>query len=90
MTLLRDDAGLVFEGGGHNRHEGWGGSTVLYFVGATGGSRRPGERRVRRVELCCAGDFSAILDRHSVDRRAVADAYARWADLQPRSAALVA
>ena len=90
MALLQDDAGLVFEGGGHNPHEGWGGSTVLYFVGETGGSLRAGDRHVRRIELCCAGDFSAMVDRHSVDRHAVADAYSRCADVQPPSAAQLA
>ncbi|HEV7805620.1 MAG TPA: hypothetical protein VGO80_07380 [Solirubrobacteraceae bacterium] len=81
MTLLQDDAGLVFEGGGHNPHEGWRGSTVMYFLGETG-SRRAGDWRQRRVELCCAGDLSAMLDRHSVDDRAVADAYERWDDVR--------
>lgn len=60
VTLLQDDAGLVFECGEHNPHEGWGGGTVLYFVAETGRLRRPGDERVRRVELCCAGDFSAL------------------------------
>lgn len=81
LTILQHDAGLVFEGGGHNPHEGVRGSTVLYFVGEgveTGSRSCP---RFQRVELYCKGDFSSIIDRHPVDDRAVERLYANWVEL---------
>lgn len=80
MTLLQDDGGLIFEGGGHNPHEGSMGSTILYFVSATVRSRPLRGPRFERFELYCTGDFSAVVDRHPVDQPAVADAYLRWAN----------
>ncbi|MDP2710088.1 MAG: hypothetical protein Q8O56_02625 [Solirubrobacteraceae bacterium] len=87
MTILQADAGLVFEGGGHNPHEGAAGATVLYFVGETARSAYGRRARFERFELYCEGDLSAVVDRHPVDREAVARAYARWADIaSPASA----
>ena len=68
MRLLPLRTGLVWEGGGHNPHDGARGCTVLYFVGP----------RAQRRELRCEGDFSAVVDRHPVDAAAVARAYATW------------
>jgi hypothetical protein len=74
LSILQHDAALVFEGGGHNPHEGSNGSTVLYFVGrtATGPAKR---RRLERFELYCQGDFSTVLDRQPIDHSAVERAY---------------
>lgn len=68
IALLQQEAGLVWEGGGHNPYEGAGGSTMFYFVG----------RRFDRLELHCQGDFSAVVDRHPVRTEDVAKAYAAW------------
>ena len=68
MTLLQAGTGLVWEGGGHNPHDGPRGSTVFYFVGG----------RSLRWELRCEGDVSAIVARHQVDATKVARAYAEW------------
>jgi hypothetical protein len=69
--------GLLWEGGGHNPHEGGSGSTVLYFV------RDPAPGAVRsgfeRWELHCPGDFREFLADRPVDSQAVARAYRRWA-----------
>ena len=59
--------GLAWEGGGHNPHED---STVLYFV-----TPRSADAPLARIELHCAGDFSALIARHPVDAAAVAAAY---------------
>lgn len=61
--------GLAWEGGGHNPHED---STVLYFV-----TPRSAHAPLTRIELYCAGDFSALIARHPVDAAAVAAAYSR-------------
>ena len=82
MTILEQDVGLIFEGGGHNPHEGPGGSTVLYFVRDTAGlTRGP---RFERFELYCRGDFSTVVDRHPVHQDAVDRLYADWAASDPR------
>lgn len=60
LGVLGRDAGLAFEGGGHNPHEGTTGTTVLYFAGRAGGSG------LRRFELSCRGDFSALVGRQRV------------------------
>ncbi|MFG3258761.1 hypothetical protein [Streptomyces sp. NPDC048172] len=62
-------AGLCWEGGGFNPHEGPYGSTVLYFAGTERGA-------LLRWELSCPGDFRALLSRHPVDDEAVARVYA--------------
>ncbi len=77
MTILVHDAGLLFEGGGHNPHEGASGSTVLYFVGPT--ADQTTESRFERFELHCRGDFSAFVQRHLVDDTAVGRLYSDWA-----------
>jgi hypothetical protein len=76
MALLQDDAGMVWEGGGHNPYEGTNGTTVLYFVR----NRSATPRLIERWELHCRGDFSSVVDRHPVDAAAVARTYAAWAD----------
>jgi hypothetical protein len=68
IRLLPVGTGLVWEGGGHNPHDGRRGCTVLYFVG----------RRSQRWELRCEGDFSSVVDGHPVDAARVARAYATW------------
>jgi len=78
VAILQHDAGLVFEGGGHNPHEGLSGSTVLYFVG------RPGDR-LERFELYCTGDFSGVVDRNPVDDDAVRRVYEAWSGTRPPS-----
>jgi hypothetical protein len=73
VAAWRAGAGLLWEGGGHNPHEGDQGSTVLYFVrdGA-----HPAHRR--RFELHCAGDLRACTDRLDMEIDAVNRAYAAW------------
>ncbi|MDX6676086.1 MAG: hypothetical protein QOE31_138 [Solirubrobacteraceae bacterium] len=79
VILLQQQAGLLFEGGGHNPHEGPAGSTVLYFVGETRPRGITAAPPFRRYELYCSGDRSSLLARHAVDRAAVARTYSRWA-----------
>jgi hypothetical protein len=73
VAAWRAGAGLLWEGGGHNPHEGEQGSTVLYFVRDAG---HPARRR--RFELHCAGDLSACADRLDRETDAVHRAYAAW------------
>lgn len=90
VSIFRNDAGLVFEGGGHNPHEGSTGSTVLYFVGRRSAMGSNGGPRFERFELYCKGDFSTIIDRHPVDDHAVAEIYGVWSGTRDRSAASAA
>lgn len=78
VTAWRAEAGLLWEGGGHNPHEGPQGSTVLYFVREHG---QPSRRR--RFELHCPGDLRAFLDRVPVDTEAVRHAYREWRHTGP-------
>lgn len=74
VTAWRSEAGLLWEGGGHNPHEGGPeGSTVLYFVREHG---QPSRRR--RFELHCAGDLRSFIDQAPVDTEAVRHAYRAW------------
>lgn len=82
MTILQRDTGLVFEGGGHNPHEGAAGSTMLYFVGQTAALTR--RARFERFELYCRGDFSTLVERHPVDHNAVDRVYSDWVGADPR------
>ena len=59
---------VSWEGGGHNRYEGRRGSTVFYFV----------SDRFERWELHCDGDFSALVDRHPIERDRVTEIYDSW------------
>ncbi len=83
LSLLQHDAGLVFEGGGHNPHEG---STVFYFVGEDWRTASRTVSRFQRFELYCKGDFSTLIDCHPVDRGAVERLYTHWAGLGARLA----
>ena len=75
VDAWRAEAGLLWEGGGHNPHEGGPqGSTVLYFVRDHLDPARP-----RRVELHCAGDLSSFTDALPKETEAVERAYRRWA-----------
>ncbi|GGN60534.1 hypothetical protein GCM10012285_58700 [Streptomyces kronopolitis] len=78
VTAWRTEAGLLWEGGGHNPHEGPQGSTVLYFVRAHG---QPARRR--RFELHCPGDLRAFLDRIPLEAEAVRHAYREWRRAAP-------
>jgi hypothetical protein len=70
----RREAGLVWEGGAHNPHEGGpGGSTVLYFIREHDDPERP-----RRIELHCAGDLTAFIDQLTLDTEAVNRVYGTW------------
>ncbi|MFI7343999.1 hypothetical protein ACIBUY_39385 [Streptomyces sp. NPDC050085] len=70
----RTDAGLLWEGGGHNPHEGGpDGSTVLYFVRAAG---HPGTRR--RFELNCPGNVREFTARAVPQDEGVHRAYRAW------------
>ncbi len=81
MTILQHDAGLVFEGGGHNPNAGTAGSTVAYFVRQKAGlTEGP---RFERFELYCYGDFSTVIDRHPVDQYEVGRIYSDWAGTDP-------
>lgn len=74
IDAWRAEAGLLWEGGGHNPHEGGPeGSTVLYFV-------RDHAHPVlgRRFELHCAGDFGTFTDRMPAAANVVADIYDGW------------
>jgi hypothetical protein len=83
ITAWRTDAGLVWEGGGHNPHEGGPeGSTVLYFV-----RDRAHPTGSRRFELHCAGDFRAFLDGLDRDADTVDRAYREWQPTGPDSPA---
>ncbi|MEU8912988.1 MULTISPECIES: hypothetical protein [Streptomyces] len=74
VTAWRTEAGLLWEGGGHNPHEGGPqGTTVMYFVRDHG---RPSPRR--RFELHCAGDLRAFTARIPRETEAVDRAYAAW------------
>ncbi|MGW3009099.1 hypothetical protein ACWC9R_09700 [Streptomyces sp. NPDC001219] len=74
VTAWRTEAGLLWEGGGHNPHEGGPqGTTVMYFVRDHGW---PAPRR--RFELHCAGDLRAFTARIPRETEAVARAYAAW------------
>ncbi len=81
ITILQHDAGLIFEGGGHNPHEGAAGSTVLYFVRQT--EELSGGPRFERFELYCHGDFSSVVEQHPVHDDVVGRVYADWAALDP-------
>lgn len=79
MVLLQNNAGLIWEGGGHNPYEGAGGTTVLYFVRDQ--SVITAHRPVfERYELRCQGDFSSVVNRHPVDVAAVTETYTAWAN----------
>jgi hypothetical protein len=79
VAAWRDDAGLLWEGGGHNPYEGGPeGSTVLYFVRD---EAYPARRR--RFELHCAGDFRAFLDQLTPETEAVDRAYREWRPASP-------
>ncbi|GHG21794.1 hypothetical protein ACFFSH_23200 [Streptomyces filamentosus] len=70
----RTEAGLLWEGGGHNPHEGGAhGSTVTYFVRD---HRHPAGRR--RFELHCAGDLRDAVAGLPRPAEAVRRAYASW------------
>ncbi|WP_405448577.1 hypothetical protein OG350_20210 [Streptomyces achromogenes] len=74
VTAWHTEAGLLWEGGGHNPHEGGpGGSTVTYFVRD---HRRPARRR--RFELHCAGDLRGAIDGLPRPAEAVRQAYQAW------------
>ncbi|MFI7502379.1 hypothetical protein ACIBVL_28630 [Streptomyces sp. NPDC049687] len=74
VTAWRTEAGLLWEGGGHNPHEGGPhGSTVLYFVRD---HERPAERR--RFELHCAGDLRDVTAALPRQDDAVRRAYEAW------------
>lgn len=73
VTAWRTEAGLLWEGGGYNPHEGPQGSTVMYFVRD---HTRPARRR--RFELHCAGDLRKFTSRIPRDTEAVRHAYAAW------------
>ncbi|MEU8029880.1 hypothetical protein AB0C13_14790 [Streptomyces sp. NPDC049099] len=73
VTAWHTEAGLLWEGGGHNPHEGGrDGSTVTYFVREP---RRPGRRR---FELHCAGDLRGAIADLPRPTEAVRHAYATW------------
>ncbi|KQX56215.1 hypothetical protein ASE09_26430 [Streptomyces sp. Root66D1] len=74
VTAWQDEAGLLWEGGGHNPHEGGpAGSTVLYFVRD---ERHPALRR--RFELHCAGDQREATADLPRSAQAVRRAYRAW------------
>ncbi|WP_406096034.1 hypothetical protein [Streptomyces sp. NBC_01013] len=73
VTAWRAEAGLLWEGGGYNPHEGPRGSTVMYFVRD---HARPARRR--RFELHCAGDLREFTARIPRDTEAVRHAYTAW------------
>ncbi|MEV4636518.1 hypothetical protein AB0J80_04115 [Actinoplanes sp. NPDC049548] len=74
IAAWRGEAGLLWEGGGHNPHEGGpSGATVLYFVR---GHAAPAQRR--RFELHCAGDLRPFIDRLPYEAEAVDRAYRTW------------
>ncbi|WP_299541147.1 hypothetical protein [uncultured Streptomyces sp.] len=73
VAAWRADAGLLWEGGGHNPHEGPRGSTVMYFVRD---HTRPARRR--RFELHCAGDLRDFTSRIPRETEAVRHAYTAW------------
>ncbi|MFE7539685.1 hypothetical protein [Streptomyces platensis] len=74
VTAWRTEAGLLWEGGGHNPHEGGPqGSTVMYFVRA---HAWPSPRR--RFELHCAGDLRDFTAGIAEETEAVDRAYADW------------
>ncbi|MGV9555550.1 hypothetical protein [Streptomyces sp. NPDC003401] len=78
----RTEAGLLWEGGGYNPHEGTpDGSTVLYFVRDPA---RPAGRR--RFELHCAGDLREVTAALPRQDDAVRRAYDRWPPALPRPA----
>ena len=81
VTILQHDAGLEFEGGGHNPHEGAAGSTMLYFVGQQAALTRGA--RFERFELYFRGNFSRLVERHPIDHKAVDRVYAAWAGAHP-------
>jgi hypothetical protein len=81
LAALQQDAGLVFEGGGHNRHED---TTVFYFVREDWRTSSRSCGRFQRFELYCNGDFSTVIGRHPVDHRAVEGVYSNWTDLGRR------
>ncbi|WP_030684507.1 hypothetical protein [Streptomyces sp. NRRL B-1347] len=73
VTTWRTEAGLLWEGGGHNPHEGGPhGSTVTYFVR---NHHCPGQRR---FELHCAGDLRAATAGLPRPADAVRRVYAAW------------
>lgn len=77
VTAWHTEAGLLWEGGGHNPHEGGpGGSTVLYFV--RDGARPAGRRR---FELHCPGDLRQVAAGLPRQDDAVRRAYATWPSL---------
>jgi hypothetical protein len=70
----QEEAGLWWEDGGHNPHEGGPhGATVVYFVRD---HRWPSRRR--RFELHCTGDLRSFLGTGSPHAEAVDRAYAAW------------
>ncbi|MFI6035385.1 hypothetical protein ACIBBD_14670 [Streptomyces sp. NPDC051315] len=74
VTAWHTEAGLLWEGGGHNPREGGpDGSTVLYFVRD---AARPAHRR--RFELHCSGDLRAVTAALPRQDDAVRRAYAAW------------
>ncbi|MEU4925779.1 hypothetical protein AB0G54_04615 [Streptomyces yokosukanensis] len=74
VTTWHTEAGLLWEGGGHNPHEGGpDGSTVTYFVRD---HRHPGRRR--RFELHSAGDLRAATADLPRPAEAVRGVYAAW------------
>jgi hypothetical protein len=79
VTSWRTEAGLLWEGGGHNPYEGGPqGSTVMYFVRD---DERPAPRR--RFELHCAGDLRTFTDRLPMETEAVGRAYSAWRHAGP-------
>lgn len=73
VTAWRTEAGLLWEGGGYNPHEGPHGSTVMYFV-----RDHAWPARRRRFELHSAGDLREFIARTPQDTEAVRHAYTAW------------
>lgn len=73
VTAWRAEAGLLWEGGGYNPHEGPHGSTVMYFVRD---HAWPAQRR--RFELHCAGDLREFTAGIPRETEAVRRAYTAW------------
>lgn len=66
--------GFLWEGGGHNPHEGPQGLTIFYFVAAADDLGAV----PRRLELHAAGNFRSVLDCHPVDADLVSERYDEW------------
>lgn len=73
ISVWQAEAGLIWEGGMHNPHEGPDGSTVLYFVREHADPARP-----RRIELNCGGDLRNLIDWLPPDTEAIERAYSAW------------